>query len=197
VWQPVVKVKKQGVAKIGVQQMTWMAEPGTYLTGQEAIDTLDLLALTMERKWGADRLRLLVPEELRTKFDRQRLLTNQAIWSGELEDVTRETRRMATAWRALDAAADKDAANHLPPVVWEVPLEDGSVAQIVRDASQASQQAALMAQSGRKVSVYSLAEVGRLLSKFPTLCQTLATFPGSTITAVRQSVADPLNNMEA
>lgn len=177
---------------------TWNDNPGTYLAGQEAVDTLDLVAIDMERKWGAGRLRLLIPEDLRTRFDRQRLLTNEAILNGKLEDVRRETRRMITAWKAADQAAESDpAVKRLPEAVWEISLEDGSVAQIVRDSSVAGLQAAQEAISGRKVAVYTLEEVGRLLSRFPSLYQTKAAFPGATVTKIRTSVTDPLDGVRS
>lgn len=173
--------------------MTWSATQGGYLAGQEAIDSLDLIAISMERKFGADRLRLLIPEELRTKFDKQRKLTNDAITSGELADVQRECARMQNAWRAADAVASQNPASALPATVWEVPLEDGSVAQIVRESELAGLQAAWNVQAGRKCAVYTLEEVGRLLSKFTTLYEAKHVFPGAVVTAVRQSVTDPLN----
>lgn len=177
--------------------MTWNAEQGTYLTGQEAIDTLDLVAIAMERKWGADRLRLLVPEELRTKFDRQRLLTNTAITRGELADVLRETKRMIAAWRALDRVASSNQQAALPATVWETHGPDGAVIQIVRESELAGMIAAENVAAGRRTQVYTLEEVGRILSKMPSLYQVKDYFPGSTITAVRQSVGDPLNHMPA
>lgn len=171
--------------------MTWMAEQGTYLTGKESIDSLDLIALACERRYGADRLRLLVPEELRTKFDRQRKLVDDALVKGELEDVLRECKRMILAWKTLDKVALENPANLLPPTVWEIALEDGSVAQIVRESNQAGMQAAEMVQQGRKVAVYTLEEIGRLLSKFPSLYQVKDYFPGATVVAVRQTIGDP------
>ncbi len=171
--------------------MTWLAEQGTFLTGQEAIDTLDLVALECERKFGADRLRTLVDEDLRTKFDRQRKLTTDAITNGELADVLRETRRMITAWRTLDKVASENPSNFLPPSVWEIALEGGSVAQIVRESNMAGLQAAENVQQGRKVAVYTLEEVGRILSKFPSLYQIKDYFAGATVTAIRQNVGDP------
>jgi hypothetical protein len=182
------------VAKQEDQAMTWQNSYGTNLAGQEAVDSLDLVAIQMERKWGADRLRLLVSEELRAKFDRQRKLTNDAIMAGDLAALQRETKRMITAWRALDTAADQDPANRLPATVWEVPLEDGSVAQLVRETEMAGLQAARERAAGRQVAVYTLEEVGRLLSKFPTLYAAKHVFPGATVTCIRQSVTDPLNN---
>lgn len=174
--------------------MTWSATQGGYLSGQEAIDTLDLLAIECERRWGCDRLRLLVPEELRTKFDRQRKLTDDAITKGELADVIRETKRMQAAWRALDQVASQNPANALPATVWEVPGPDGAVIQIVRESNLAGLQAAENVAAGRRACVYTLEEVGRILSKMPSLYQVKDYFPGATITAVRQSVRDPLEH---
>ena len=171
--------------------MTWLAEQGTYLTGKEAIDTLDLVALECERKFGADRLRLLVDETLRTKFDSQRKKTDDAITRGELEDVIRETRRMILAWQTLDKVASGNPANFLPATIWEVVLEDGTVAQIVKESNMLGLHAAEMAQAGRQVACYTLEEVGRILSKFPALTQVKDYFPGATVTGIRQTIADP------
>jgi hypothetical protein len=41
----------------------------------------------MERKWGCDRLRLLVSTEMREKFDRQRYLFDAAVWHGDLRGM--------------------------------------------------------------------------------------------------------------
>jgi hypothetical protein len=84
----------------------WAATHGTYISGRAYVDEADATAMEMERRWGCGRLRLLVGPELREKFDRQRLLFNQAIWHGrEVEDVKRESLRMVKAWLALDKAA--------------------------------------------------------------------------------------------
>jgi hypothetical protein len=49
------------------------------IAGKAHLDGVDALAAEMERKWGCDRLRLLVAADLREKFDRQRYFLNQAI----------------------------------------------------------------------------------------------------------------------
>jgi hypothetical protein len=172
----------------------WQATHGTYLAGQAEIDDLDVLAAAMERKWGCDRLRLLVPVELREKFDRQRYLTNQAIWHGDLEAVRTQARRMQAAWRALDKAAVGAEAATLAPEVWEVTLADGSVAAIVREDWQAS----LVSGDGRFVRVFTLAEVGRLLAGSAAASFAAAAkvvFPGATVTAVRSHIGDPLHRI--
>jgi hypothetical protein len=167
---------------------SWARSPGTYIAGRAYLDGADETAAEMEAKWGCDRLRLLIGPELREKFDRQRYLLNQAIWHGELEAVRREANRMVSAWLALDCAAAAAGKSPLSPEVWEVPLADGSVAAIVPDDAAAHGVIA----EGRKVSVFTLEEIGRLLSNYPDIAKAKLTFPGATVTAVRRSVEDPL-----
>jgi len=171
---------------------SWARKPGTYIAGRAYLDGADETAAEMEAKWGCDRLRLLVSPELREKFDRQRYLLNQAIWHGELEAVRRESNRMVAAWLALDRAAVAAGKGALSPEVWEVPLSDGSVAAIVPDDAAAHG----VISEGRKVSVFTLEEIGRLLSGYPDIAKAKLSFPGATITAVRRSVEDPLKAIQ-
>ena len=134
-------------------------------------------------------MRLLVPPELREKFDRQRYLLNQAIWHGELEAVRREAGRMVNAWFALDRAATAAGKQPLDPQVWEVTLADGSVAAIVPDNASAHR----VVNDGRKLAVYTLDEIGRMLSHWQQANVAKLVFPGAEVTAVRKSVDDPLN----
>lgn len=169
----------------------WQRTPGTYLAGSEHIEDADAAAIEMERKWGRGRLRLLVEAGLREKFDRQRYLFNQALWSGDLEDVKREAARMATAWKVLDRAATASGAKILPPTVWEVALADGSVAAIVREPELAQD---VMA-NGRDVRVYTLEEIGNLLNRFPEIATVKQHFPGATVEPIRQYRGDPIDAM--
>lgn len=180
-------------------QRSWARANGTYLAGRAYIDGADETACEMEAKWGADRLRLLVDPELRERFDRQRYLFNQAIWHGDLEQVRRESGRMVNAWLALDRAAAAAGRQPLDAQVWEIPLVDPGmadepdraayVAAIVPDDASAHRVIA----DGRKVVVYTLEEIGRLLANYPDIAKAKLTFPGATITAVRRSVDDPLD----
>lgn len=166
----------------------WQGSHGMYLAGRSHLDGLDKLASEIEGKWGADRLRLLVSAELREKFDRQRYKTNQAIQHGDLEDVRTEAARMAKAWEVLDRAAEHAGGDPLAPNVWEVALANGSVAAIVPTNDDAK---AVIA-SGRKMAIYTLEEIGRLLSAIPGVAQIKATMPGATVTVIRRNVSDPL-----
>jgi hypothetical protein len=170
---------------------SWARTPGTYISGRAYIDGADETACEMESKWGAGRLRLLVGPELREKFDRQRYLLNQAIWHGELEEVRREAGRMIKAWEALDRVATERGAKPLERAVWEIVLEDGTVAAIVPDNARAASVNA----DGRQVAVYTLEEIGRLLSNYSEIAKAKLIFPGATVTAIRRSVEDPLDGL--
>jgi hypothetical protein len=181
-------------------ERSWARTNGTYISGRAYLDGADETAAEMEAKWGADRLRLLVSAELREKFDRQRYLLNQAIWHGDLEQVRREANRMTTAWLALDKAATAAGKQPLHPQVWEVAVTDPGmpddptsgayVIAIVPDDASARHVIA----EGRKVTIYTLDEIGRILAAYPDLAKVKDTFPeGATITAVRRSVDDPLD----
>src|SRR4051812_24591914 len=160
---------------------SWARTPGTYIAGQANIDGTDKVAIEMERRWGCGRLRLLVDTALREKFDRQRYLYNQAIWHGELEDVRRECSRMTKAWQVLSQAAEALGAAPLTDQHWEVVLADGSVAAVVADPDGVG----LVPSEGRQVAVYTMDEIGELLSKFPDIVQAKRVFPGAEVTEVR------------
>jgi hypothetical protein len=167
---------------------SWARSNGTFIAGRSYIDGADETASEMEAKWGADRLRLLVPAELREKFDRQRYLFNQAVWHGELEDVRTQSARMVNAWLALDRAATEAGKDRLSPKVWEIAVEGRAVAIVPTDHDVAAVNA-----EGRDLVVYTLEEIGRLLAAYPNIAEAKAVFPGATITEVRRSVDDPLD----
>jgi hypothetical protein len=180
-------------------ERSWARSNGTYISGRAYLDGADETAAEMEAKWGADRLRLLVSAELREKFDRQRYLLNQAVWHGDLEQVRREANRMTTAWLALDKAATAAGKQPLHPQVWEVAVTDPGMSDeperaayviaIVPDDASARHVIA----EGRKVTIYTLDEIGRILAAYPDLARVKNAMPGATITAVRRSVDDPLD----
>ena len=173
--------------------MPWSQTPAMYIAGQAEIDEVDIVASGMEKRWGVDRLRLLVGAELREKFDRQRFLFNKAIWHGDLEEVRQQSRRMIAAWRALDRKATENGAEGVSPSVWEIPLPDGSVAALVRENGDVRH---VMAEN-RLVQVYTVEEIGRLIHALPTVMKAKEVFPGATVTASRVNIPDQLNEISA
>ena len=178
----------RGVAVSSYKPIPWMATPGMYIAGRAALDEADALEVELELKWGRDRLRLLVSTELREKFDRQRYLTSHARWKGDLEDVRREAQRMVKAWKALDKAAEESGAQVLDPAIWEVCLDDGTVASIVREPHLANR---ILAE-GRRINVYTLEEISHMISAFPQIAAVKEHFPGATVTRTKTLVQDPL-----
>lgn len=166
----------------------WQETPGLFLAGQAHVDEADLTIAAMEKKWGVDRLRLLVPVELREKFDRQRFLFAQAIRYGDLEELKSQARRTVAAYNALDRVATAAGAETRSDGVWEVALDNGTVAAIVRNNEDARHVKA----NGRFVSIWTLDEIGRLLVAFPEVCKIKHAIPGASVTRARADIQDPL-----
>ena len=169
----------------------WDALHGTYLTGRSYIDGAQALQIEIEKKWGADRVRLLVSQELREKFDRQRYLLKQAIEFGPLESVRREAERMRTALYALDGAAKAAGASPLDAEIMEIALDSGTVLAIVGDPDDARR--AFARSDGRRMIVYTLEEVAKILSNYASVNATKRVWPGATVTKVTRHVPDPLD----
>jgi hypothetical protein len=181
---------RQDTRPLGSPQ-SWASTHGTYLSGQAAIDGADHAAITMENKWGAGRLRLLVPAELREKFDKQRFRLNAAIWHGDLQELQTEAQRMVNAWMALDRAAEAAGASALWGGIWEVALADGTVAALVRDRGDIP---AVVAEE-RQLVVYTLEEIGAMLGHYREVVKVKETFPGSTVERIRRTIDDPLDGI--
>ena len=167
----------------------WNATYGTYLSGQAAIDGADAVAVAMEKCWGIDRLRLLVSTELREKFDRQRFLYNTAIRSGDLQEVLTQSARMIKAWNVLDMAAEVAGQPPRASDAMETTLADGTVVAIVFDDTEAKR----VIRSGRRVVVYTLEEIGRMLDNYREVTKAKVAFPGASVTIIRKSIQDPLD----
>ena len=170
---------------------SWMRDSVCYVRGRAFIDGTDEVARTMEAKWGVDRLRCLVGDDLRARFDSQRLKFNQAIRTGDLSELETEALRMRRAWQALDAAADAAGAERLSPDAWEVALPSGGVAVIVKDRD--GYRSSMVA--GRSVQVFELQEIATLIEGFPDIVRAKDVFPGATVTYAGPR-RDPIQDME-
>jgi len=167
----------------------WVQSPDLYLAGRAITDGMDDLAVRMEQKWGIGRLRLLVSAEWRLKFDTQREKINRAIDSGGVDDLRREAARMEAAWHKLDALATEGGATPTSADQWEVQDHDAMhLIIIVKDDMDAT----AVARNNRACVVYSLSEVGRILSAYPEIAAVKLGFPGSVVTAARRK-PDPVD----
>jgi hypothetical protein len=146
------------------------------------VDGLDHLSAEMERIWGVDRLRLLVSDLLRAKFDEQQARVDAAIASGHETFVRVQVEAMRRAWETLDRAARAAGAKPIPAEVWECALPtSGEVIALVRDEASATQ-----GTDGRPV--FTLAEVARLIETLGSaVLETKRAFPGAAVTDARSS----------
>ena len=174
-----------------VHPNAWNRTHGTYLAGCSHIDGVSAVAMALEEKWGCGRLRLLVGQELRERFDRQRYLYDAAITNGELEDVIRESARMRNAWLAVAAAAERAGAVPLKAECWETTLKDGTVAVLVKSNAEAHAVSA----DGRAIVVYTLEELAHLIDHYRDVVNMKLSYPGSEVTRVSKDVTDPLDGI--
>jgi hypothetical protein len=143
------------------------------------LDGLDQVARDMEREWGVDRLRLLVSDHLRARFDAQKDKLDAAVVANEERYVRAQAEGMKRAWAALNKAAIEAGARPLSPEVWECKLpSSGAVVAIVRSSAEARHVA------GERL-VFSLEEIARLIDDLPAaVLETKRVFPGAEVARV-------------
>jgi len=150
-----------------------------------ALNKLDATARAMERKWGAARLPSLVPDDLAARFYNQHRKVAEASHAHDDATTVEQAERMLSAWQYLDAEATRLGAEPIHPSVWEV-VSGGKVIAIVRDEDEA----AAVDPGDRYVTVYTLAEIARLLEANPTVCAIKERFPRSQVIEPRTRPPD-------
>lgn len=152
---------------------------------QGSIDALDADASAFERKWGIGRLRLIVGDILRTKFDAQRVKLDRALQADDSDAIVTHADAMRRAWAALDKAATDARQVPLAPEVWECLLPStGELVAIVRTEAEAHH-------ATHHQRTYTLAEIATLLDGLPDAVHALkAMFPGAKVVEVRKTADD-------
>lgn len=189
------------------RQMAFDAMAPDHYKKRSLTEGLDHLAGEMERKWGVDRLPLLVSEQLRAAFYRQQDLLNDALGSGDLTLIDIQAGGMKRAWQALDQAAARAGQKPLSADVWEVKLpKSGKIVAIVRTSAEAH----LVAGPDRET--WTLAEIAHLIDgldgplgakrvedarapcahaasllRAPIVAEIKRVFPGAEITAIHKT----------
>lgn len=166
-----------------------MPSPDDCAMLQSLFEGVDGVRAEVEREWGAERLPLLVDDELRARFRRQQAKWSdayQAAWAAErltldvLDLVKTQAGGMKRAYAALASAAVEAGHRPITPWVWEVMLGDGSVAALV----QTNDEAAHVQAGGRYVTVYTMAEIANVLTTLlpESLQVAKVVFPGARFT---------------
>ena len=170
-----------------------MASQSDFDRMKAIVDGVDHLARSMEKKWGVGQLRLLVDDDLRTRFDRQHEKWGNACMLYELQPIQTHGDAMRRALEALDKAATQSGAPVMEPDCWETRLDDGTVLLVCQDDAEALH-AARAKKDEREIEVWSLAEVGRFISHQREVRDVKKVFPGATVKSVRstQVINDPI-----
>lgn len=184
--------------------MTLQAPPPTPIELlQEAdalISSVDERARSCNRKWGMNRLPLIVPLEWGEKFRSQKLRWQTACLSvvpfptaDAVAAVRKQAEAMLRAFDKLEALAVEDGHLPTPPTHWEFELADGTPVILVRDRSELAQ----VDPKGRPVQIWSLEEVADVVAKFPDMVLgAKQAFPGAEIVRTRTDkiVTDALDD---
>lgn len=145
---------------------------------------IDLLAASLDRKWGPGRLPLLVSRETAERFgywrdqlaDAQEAEFPDAARLAELEGI------VIRGWHALDAEAE--AAGHQPMGdAWvEAEWAPGRIFAIALDDAHRQTLILRSKAEGRDVSIFTVAEVGQLVASIPDVARIMELFPGAYVT---------------
>jgi hypothetical protein len=188
----------------GVRGMTPGAPPPTPSELLHAIsaivDAVDERARECNRKWGMNRLPLIVPLEWMERFRDQKNRWQRTVFESApvptpdcLASIRKQGEAMLRAFDKLESLAVADGHLPAPPAQWEFELNDGTPVILVRDRAELAQ----VDPKGRPVAIWSLEEVADIISKFPELVLgTKQAFPGAEIIRTRTDrvVTDALDD---
>jgi len=146
-------------------------------------DGLDYLASQMERKWGVDRLPLLVCDQMRAAFYRQKDLLDEALQSNDTTLIDIQVGGMKRAWQALDQAAMQADQPVLSADIWEVKLPvSGRVIAIVKTSAEAQ------AIATPERETWTVTEIAQLIDGMDeNIAQIKQLFPGAEVTAIHKT----------
>ena len=164
---------------------------GTAVTGeasyrkvQNHLTTYDQVVSEYERKWGCERLPLLVDEQLRDRFWSQMDKLNHAIEKGTPVDVEHQVQVTLRAYKALEAKAIEMGAKPLEGIAWTAVNGEGQVVAICKDIYEVSN----IKKDMPDAMVYSVQEVAAIIAAWSDKASLVNAvkdaFPGATVTKV-------------
>jgi hypothetical protein len=160
-----------------------------YSLATAILDGVDECIVASERRWGVDRLRLLVIDDLRARWDRQWQSWCRAVEANDLAGIQKHGAAVRRAVAALEAAAAAAGAEPISPVVWETVYE-GRVIAVARTSAEAYAVAA----QGRGVEVWTLDELVRVaLPRTAMIAAAKEVFPGAEVVSYKSPPADWAN----
>ena len=148
---------------------------------QAILDGVDEAVAASERSWGVGRLRLLVDDDLRARWDRQWQAWCAACEAYDLAGIRAQGAAVRRALGVLEAAARGAGHGPVKPTVWEVEHQ-GRVIAVCQTAAEAH----AVAGDGRRMEVWTVEELVRVaLSGRAALSEVKRAFPGAEVVALR------------
>lgn len=168
--------------------------PASRLAGHEYVEEHDEVAAAVERRWGVGRLELLVSPELRIKWRRQQDRLTSAIESGDEEQIRLACQATIRGYAALEREAEARGHDPLQVTQWEAETRDGPPLVIVRTQAEAHAATRRANHEGRKVQVWTVEEIGRVIHHLTAVSDIKAAFPGAEVIPMRRKGRGPQND---
>lgn len=149
-------------------------------------DQLDEVASSMERRWGINRLPLLVSQPTAAKFKAAADALDTFNDHGALPawaasaDALRAV--VARGWQAMDTEATAAGAEPMGDAFAEAEWAPGRYFAIARDDAHKQALVLRVKAEKRDVAIFSVAEVGQLIASIPDVARICELFPGAYVT---------------
>ena len=162
-----------------------------------------------ERKWGVGRLERLVGHVTLASYTRGWDAYRAALEAGDADAVEAVAPKMAAALAFMDAEATRSGHAPLSVETWEAPMADGTTMVIVRTTAEAT--AVLRGEGnlppdltvtvrgqhdGRRLVVFTLPEIARLVEAHGSVVAIKHTFPGAAVTGTAWEGTDAWSGVQ-
>jgi len=187
------RVKKPDTTALRRMMGTAVTSEATYRKIQNYLTEYDRVVSEYERRWGIERLPLLVSPELRDRFWQQIDKLNDAIHRDAPNDVEHHVAVTLRAYAALEKEAIAMGGVEIGDDVWTAEV-DGKVVAVVRDVHAVGG----IKKEMPDALVYCVQEVAAILAKWSEQNKLVAdvkdVFPGAVVSEIKQSMKDKLDD---
>lgn len=188
------KVKKPDTTGLRRMMGTAVTNEATYRKIQNYLTEYDRVVSDYERRWGIERLPLLVSPELRDRFWQQIDKLNDAIHRDAPNDVEHHVSVTLRAYAALEKEAIAMGGVEIGDDVWTAEARDGTVVAVVRDVHAVGG----IKKEMPDALVYCVQEVAAIVSKWSEQNKLAAdvkdVFPGAVVSEVKPTMKDKLDD---
>jgi len=178
------RIRKPDSGALRMLKGTGVTSSPSYRKIENHLTEYDRVVSDYERRWGFERLPLLVDVELRERFWAQMDRLNEAIHSENPNDVEHHVQVTLRAYAALEKKAREMGGKEIEGVAWTAPMSDGRVLAVVRDLHEV----AVVKRDMPAAVVYSVQEMAAIMASWieqnKLVDDIKETFPASTISKI-------------